>query len=204
MKIIKKIIFTSLALAFCSHSQLTAHCQMPCGIYHDDMVFDQVDQYIETMAKGVSVLTANKGVTIQERNEFTRWVIEKDEASDEIANVLVTFFLQQKIKPNEDDTVKRITSVHKLLFYIVTIKQTVDMKYLNDFYEEWENFKLMFHIEGYACKLEQIKLKKWAEKKKGEQIEKEGEISPSHDHSHGEDFNHDHDHDHDHAHDHTH
>lgn len=198
---ISKILFSGLALAFCWQGQLVAHCQMPCGIYHDDMVYDQIDQYIETMTKAITVLTENKFSTVQERNEFVRWVVEKEEASDEVARILTNFFLQQKIKPNEDDTTKRVISAHKLLFYLVAIKQTVDLKYLNDFYEEWENFKLMFHIEGYSCKLEQIKLKKWSQKQK-ELLQQQKDSGESTGSDQVPDHNHDHDHDHDHPHSH--
>lgn len=163
---IKRAVFTCLAFSFCIQGSLLSHCQMPCGIYHDDMVFDQIDQYIETMAKGISVLNDSKFSSVKDKNEFIRWVVLKEDSSDDVARIITEFFLQQKIKPGEDDTVKRLVSAQKLLFLLVAIKQTADLKYLNDFYEEWEKFKLMFHIEGYACKLEQTKLKKWKEQQK--------------------------------------
>jgi Nickel-containing superoxide dismutase. len=48
-------------------SSLSAHCQMPCGIYHDQMVYDKIDEYYETMFKGVSVLDDNKFDTLAEK-----------------------------------------------------------------------------------------------------------------------------------------
>lgn len=191
----KKITFTCLTSLLLLHSQLISHCQMPCGIYHDDMVFDQVDQYIETMAKGISVMNDDKFKNSHDYNEFIRWVILKENSSDDVADILTEFFLQQKIKPGEDDTPKRLAAVHKLLFLLVAIKQNSDMKILNDFYEEWERFKIMFHIEGYSCKLEQVKLKKWAEKQKQLKAELKGqEKEQTDDHDHDHDHNHDHDH----------
>lgn len=145
---------------------LNAHCQMPCGIYHDDMVFDQIDQYVETMYKGITVMNDSKFASVKDKNEFVRWVIEKENASNEAAHLILTYFLQQKIKPGEEDTVKRITSAHKLLFLIVQIKQTTDVEIVEDFSKEWEAFKLFFHREGYECEIEKIKLKKIAEDKK--------------------------------------
>lgn len=184
-----------LAAACVITKPLLSHCQMPCGIYHDDMVYDQVDQYVETMAKGISILTDSKFSTVRDKNEFIRWVYLKEIESDKIANLITTYFLQQKIKPGEEDTSKRVLSAHRLLFYLVAIKQFADLKYLNDFYEEWEKFKLMFHIEGYACKMEQLKLKKWREnQKQAQQDGKQPEQSGEHDH--------DHDHDHEHGHEH--
>lgn len=144
---------------------LYSHCQMPCGIYHDDMVFDQIDQYVETMVKAMAKLKEIKNGTPQERNEFTRWVITKEHQSDDAAQLILTYFLQQKIKPGDADTDKRLQSAHRLLFYIVAIKQQVDFKPVADFAEEWEKFKLFFHIQGYECLMEERKLKIWDEKK---------------------------------------
>lgn len=168
-------------------SSLQAHCQMPCGIYHDDMVYDLIDQYVETMIKGITVMNQSKFDTVRERNEFVRWVMEKDKESNEAANLITTFFLQQKIKPGEADTAKRIERAQKLLALLVSIKQNTDVKIVESFGEEWEKFKLMFHIDGYECKMEQIKLKKIREK-----MQSQGE-DHDHDHTHDED---DHDHKH--------
>ncbi len=174
----KKQLFLAVSMiALCSHHPVDAHCQMPCGIYHDDMVFDRIDQYIETMVKCVAVLKDNKFESIQDHNEFVRWVIQKEKSSDEIADLITEYFLQQKIKVGDDDTTKRLVSAHKLLFLLVQIKQHADIKIVKQFYDEWERFKLLFHIEGYACQLEKVKDKMWEEKK--EKLQEE-----EHDHDH--------------------
>lgn len=162
---LKKILIGLMVVSWSCPLQLMAHCQMPCGIYHDEMVFDQIDQFVETTVKAISVMQESAFSTVQDRNAFVRWVMQKDKNADETAHLITTYFLQQKIKPNEEDTTKRVLSAHLLLFYLVQIKQTVDYKVVNDFYEEWERFKLMFHIDGYKCKVSQAKLKKWVEKR---------------------------------------
>ena len=182
-----KILFLTIGIVSCLNfsTQLSAHCQMPCGIYHDDMVYDQVDQYAETMYKGVSVMKDSKFDTPKERNEFVRWAMEKDTSSDETASLLVRYFMQQKIKPGEPDTAKRIESLHKLLFLLVSIKQNVDLEFVKEFSEEWERFKLMFHREGYECQIEQMKLREFNEKKKAAEAD-------SHTHTHEDGTTHSH------------
>lgn len=178
--------FLALSLA---HGQLTAHCQMPCGIYHDDVVYDLIDQYVETMYKGISVLNNSKFSTVKEKNEFVRWVYEKETSSDQMAKLITEYFLQQKIKVGEQDTPKRLLAAHKLLFMLVTIKQNVDLDFIKDFSNEWDQFKLMFHRESYECDMEKINFKKReAERAKAAQV------AQAHSHDH------DHDHDHDHSH----
>lgn len=138
---------------------LSAHCQMPCGIYHDNMVYDQIDQFVETVYKGITVLNDSKFSTVRERNEFVRWVGEKERACTDVSHLILTFFLQQKIKPDESDTVKRVVSAQKLLFILVNIKQNVDLENVKEFNAEWEKFKLMFHREGYECEMEKKEFK---------------------------------------------
>lgn len=166
--------YLTAASTLCLPLSLSAHCQMPCGIYHDDMVFDQVDQYIETMVKGITVMQESPFATTRERNEFIRWVMTKDHQSDEIAQLITAYFLQQKIKPDESDSDKRLKAAHKLLFLIVQIKQNVDIAIVKQFYEVWEEFKLMFHIKGYECEMEKLRFEERYQKEKL-QAEKERE-----------------------------
>lgn len=166
------MIMTTVVSLFLN-SCLSAHCQMPCGIYHDEMVFDQIDQYVETMYKAMAMLNNSAFTSVKERNEFVRWVVQKENESNKIAELLTTYFLQQKIKPDESDTAKRLASVHKLLFGLVVIKQNVDKKFVDEFSKQWDTFKLMFHREGYKCEVEKLKLKKFEE-----------EHSHDHDHDH--------------------
>ncbi len=149
---IKNILFSGLL--FVSPLALSAHCQMPCGIYHDNMVYDQIDQFVETVYKGISVLNDSKFSTPRERNEYIRWVGEKESLCSNTAELIMTYFLQQKIKPGEKDTVKRLTSAHNLLFLLVAIKQNTDLETVKQFNGEWEKFKLMFHRVGYECEME--------------------------------------------------
>jgi nickel superoxide dismutase len=193
---LKKVFATAIISGLLSYGALSAHCQMPCGIYHDDMVYSLIDQYVETMYKGISVLNNSKFDNTQQRNAFIRWVMEKEKSSDQTANLITEYFLQQKIKSGEDDTTKRLISAHKLLFMLMQIKQNADLEIVKQFSEEWEKFKLMFHREGYSCEMEKVRMKKYEEMReaaaKAEKID-------------AENHHHDHDHDHEHGdHDHKH
>lgn len=150
---LKRVAFAIALSTLPLSNALHAHCQMPCGIYHDDMVYDQIDQFVETVYKGISIINENKSSTPREKNEMVRWVVQKEKCCNEAAELITTYFLQQKIKPGEDDTVKRLVSAHKLLFLMVAIKQNVDLEYVKQFNAEWERFKLMFHRDTYECEM---------------------------------------------------
>lgn len=178
---LKKTLFAVTAL-FASYSlPLSAHCQMPCGIYHDQMVYDQVDEFYETMYKCCKAMGNNKFETGEERNCYIRWVMTKDRMCDETAHILTTFFLQQKIKPGEDETADLVICLHKCLFLIVAIKQNVDVKIVEQFGKEWENFKKLFHPE-VECK-HALKIKEDPTRSEGKD-EDHHDHESEHEHSH--------------------
>ncbi|PJD97590.1 MAG: hypothetical protein CK425_02885 [Parachlamydia sp.] len=198
----KRNLIVSGIIAWMSwNGQLYSHCQMPCGVYHDNMVYDQIDQYVETMVKGMTVLSDNKFTSLHDKNEFVRWIITKENESNKTAELITTYFLQQKIKPDEEDTVKKVVMAHRLLFDIVGIKQNIDIKMVKNFQEVWDKFKLLFHVEGYECKMEQIKLKEWEEARQKAKRAEAVEHNHDHDHSLNHEYSHAHDHFHEHSHD---
>ncbi len=207
----KSLLLLGVFGIFPLSQQLSAHCQIPCGIYHDAMVYDQVDQYIETMFKGMTIISDNKFENAHDKNEFVRWVIEKEKESNNIAELITFYFLQQKIKPGEENTPKRLASAHKLLFLAMQIKQGTTTEVVNQFADEWDEFKVMFHVEDYECQVAELKCRKKQTSTKTAPGATASPTSatttttttttststpPKHDHEH----THDHGHDSDHAH----
>jgi nickel superoxide dismutase len=140
--------FAFLSSSVIFHGTIFGHCQMPCGIYDDQMIYDKIDQFYLTMVKAVGILTEKHDPeTVQDKNQFVRWVMLKEKSCDEVADILTTYFLQQKFKPGDDDTTDLLKSAHKLLFLLVEIKQHVDLKIVRDFGKEWDRFKQLFHPE---------------------------------------------------------
>lgn len=158
-------------------AELHSHCQMPCGIYHDDMVYDEIDQFVETVYKGISIMNDSKFSNPQQKNEFIRWVMQKEKCCNDAADMINRYFLQQKIKPDEDDTVKRLVSAHKLLFLLVAIKQGSDLEFVKQFNAEWEKFKLMFHREGYECEMEKKEFKELNDLRKTQEAKAKDEAA---------------------------
>ncbi|MDB2614001.1 hypothetical protein N9Y92_02450 [Chlamydiales bacterium] len=110
--------------------------------YHDQIVYDKVDDYYQTMFEAIEILNKNAFNTPQDKNTFIHWVNTKDHMSDELAQVLTSYFLQKKIAPSIDsETTKLIQTIHKLLFLIEDIKQQVSIKVIEDFGITWNQFK---------------------------------------------------------------
>ena len=139
-------IATALFFALPCNITLYAHCQMPCGVYHDQMIYDKIDEYYETMYKCVAAMNNNEFKTVTEKNQFIRWVMTKDRMSDEVAEIITAYFLQQKIEPTADNA-DMVASLHKILFLLPAIKQNADLKMIKQFGDEWDHFKSLFHPE---------------------------------------------------------
>ena len=78
-------------------SSVSAHCQVPCGIYADDNVFTTLETDVATIKKAMSMLADEKTST----NQATRWVNNKESHAQSIQDVVAKYFLAQRVKTDE-------------------------------------------------------------------------------------------------------
>ena len=124
-----------LAAIFASMSY--SHCQIPCGIYGDQMRFDMIAEHITTIEKSMKLVTELSGQDRPNMNQIVRWVQNKDEHADELSHIVTHYFMAQRVKlPPEgdvkahDEYVKKLTLLHKMLVYAMNAKQTTDLAYI--------------------------------------------------------------------------
>ncbi len=111
-----------------------AHCQIPCGIYGDSMRIDMMLEDVTTIEKSITSIEALAGKTSPaDLNQLVRWIENKDAHADKIADVMTSYFLQQRIKApakGDDAAAKRytrqLTLAHGILVTAMKAKQTVD------------------------------------------------------------------------------
>jgi len=133
--VVKKLVFGSiLALAVVFASMAYSHCQIPCGIYDDQMRFDMIAEHIITIEKSMKLVTELSGQDKPNMNQIVRWVHNKDEHADEISHIIAYYFMAQRLKlPPEGDVkvyneyVKKLTLLHEMLVYTMKAKQTTDL-----------------------------------------------------------------------------
>ena len=125
----------ALAAIFASMSY--SHCQIPCGIYGDQMRFDMMAEHITTIEKSMKLVTELSGQDKPNMNQIVRWVQNKDRHADELSEIITHYFMAQRVKlPSEgdvkahDEYVKKLTSLHKMLVYSMNAKQTTDLAYV--------------------------------------------------------------------------
>jgi len=131
---------------------LSAHCEIPCGIYDDETRFHMLEEHITTMEKSIDMINQlNDKTDALSRNQLTRWVMNKEKHATEFQNILWQYFLTQRIKPVTRKNPKKYRSYHELLelvhlmtFHAMKVKQTVDYDYTKELRKLLNKFEKLY------------------------------------------------------------
>jgi nickel superoxide dismutase len=128
-KSVRKLVgmVTGLALTMALvPAPVGAHCQIPCGIYGDEMRFQMLEEHITTIEKSMKLITELSADPGKNANQLTRWVINKENHADEMASIVTKYFLQQRLKLDDPQWAAKVMPCHEILFYSMKAKQTTD------------------------------------------------------------------------------
>ena len=129
----KRLILPTLALAVLllgAVRQADAHCEVPCGIYADQMRFETMLEDQSTIAKAMAQITELSGKSgALESNQLVRWVNTKEAHATKTMDVIAQYFMAQRIKPANEAYVKQLTAAHAVIQAAMKCKQTVDPKH---------------------------------------------------------------------------
>lgn len=114
-----------------SQPVLAPHCEVPCGIYDDQMRFVQMLEDTNTIAKAITSI--NEFVTDMEGpptakaiNQTMRWVTTKENHATNIQHIASQYFLTQRIKPDNERYVDQLKAAHAVMVAAMKCKQDAD------------------------------------------------------------------------------
>jgi nickel superoxide dismutase len=149
-------VATSVALAMALvPAPLDAHCQIPCGIYGDEMRFQMLEEHITTIEKSMKLigeLSADPGANA---NQLIRWVVNKDNHADEMASIVTQYFLQQRLKLDDPEWAAKVKPCHEILFYAMKTKQTTDQANVDKLRAAVAGLKKVYFTKEQARHLEE-------------------------------------------------
>jgi len=138
--------------------QAAGHCQVPCGIYGDQMRFERMLEDQTTVAKAMAQINELSGKSdALSHNQLARWVVNKEEHATNTQRIIADYFMAQRIKPGADKEamaryLKQLTAAHKVMQAAMKAKQTVDSadaealkQAIFDFYEAYEGKEFLEH-----------------------------------------------------------
>lgn len=111
-----------------------SHCEIPCGIYNDEMRFTMIEEHITTIEKAMKEIAHLSEHQPLNFNQVVRWVTNKEKHAEEIQYIISQYFLTQRVKPVEKRDEKahkiyleNISLCHEILIYAMKTKQTIDL-----------------------------------------------------------------------------
>jgi len=153
----KSIFMLTMGLWLLSMStQSYAHCQVPCGIYNDQMRIHMIEEDITTIEKAMNKINdLSKAGTIN-YNQLVRWINTKEEHANKIQKIVTEYFMTQKIKlvDNADAAKKtayleKLSLLHELLVYSMKAKQTTDLANIEKLKSTLESFEKAYFGTDY-------------------------------------------------------
>ena len=114
------ILFISLI----STLGLSAHCQVPCGIYNDPARIQSMLEDAQTVTKASNQINslADKS-DAQSVNQIVRWVDNKESHAQSIIHTISDYFLTQRVKTTQEDYSTRLADHHKVILCAMAVKQ---------------------------------------------------------------------------------
>lgn len=141
------VVFSSVA---------SAHCQIPCGIYDDEMRFDMIAEDVTTIERSMNQIIELEKNPSRNLNQIVRWVNNKDEHADKLAEIVSYYFLAQRIKPTDETNEEayqacahKLALLHQILVHAMKAKQTTDLAHVEALRTLLDEFrKAYFGPEG--------------------------------------------------------
>ena len=132
----KKLVFMTFLLIFLflSSPSVSSHCQIPCGIYNDEIRFKMIEENILTIEKSMKLLVELSQQPNKNFNQIVRWTLNKENQADEIAHIVSYYFLAQRVKAASQEDVEvhkkyltQLTLLHEMIVQAMKAKQTTDL-----------------------------------------------------------------------------
>ncbi len=142
---IKTLTLVILLITGVSMNSINAHCQIPCGIYDDDIRFKSLLEDVATLRKSVSQIIELSASNKINNNQIVRWVINKEKHADHISDTIQKYFLAQRIKTTHDNYREKLVISHKIIVLSMKVKQSSDLKIIDELELAITNFHNLYY-----------------------------------------------------------
>ena len=113
-----------------------AHCQIPCGIYDDELRVQLIEEHITTVEKSMNQIIALGAAEKVDYNQLVRWVGNKETHAQKIQDIVTAYFMAQRIKPPTDhgdeaavnEYMHKLALLHAIQVHAMKAKQGTDLE----------------------------------------------------------------------------
>jgi len=142
------VVLALLLLALVSARLSFAHCEIPCGIYDDEMRLEMIREHITTIERSMQMIRELSAEADKNYNQIIRWVTNKEEHANQLQEIVAQYFLTQRVKIADTKNkgayqiyTRKVVLLHQMLVYAMKVKQSVDLsstEHLRALLEEFE------------------------------------------------------------------
>ena len=111
-------------------AQAAAHCEIPCGIYDDEMRVNMIAEHTTTIEKSMNQIIKLESDAKINYNPLNRWIMNKERHANELQEIVTQYFMTQRIKPDAENYSKKLILLHKMLIYAMKSKQTTELSHI--------------------------------------------------------------------------
>jgi nickel superoxide dismutase len=151
-KITNSVLMTIFILVLVS-PQLESHCQIPCGIYNDQMRITMIREHITTIEKAMNQVSMLSGEENPNYNQLIRWITNKEKHAEEMSGIITDYFLAQRVNPVPPEEgkayslfQKRLELLHRLMVLTMKSKQGIDLSIINKMRATVKNFEKIYFL----------------------------------------------------------
>ena len=144
MKKILLQIIVGCFFIFILSIQAYAHCEIPCGIYDDEMRIKIINEHIVTVEKSMKQIIELEKDEHHNSNQLVRWIMNKEHHADEIQEIVSQYFMTQRIKLDMQNYEKQLGLLHQMLIYSMKCKQTTDLNNVNKLKRIIDDFEALY------------------------------------------------------------
>jgi nickel superoxide dismutase len=124
-KTLAAVVFVTFFLSMTSLAW--SHCEIPCGIYDDAARIEMILEHIGTIEKSMNMVRELERTQPINYNQLVRWISNKEHHANEIQEIVMQYFMTQRINFDTAKYQEKLEALHHLLVYAMKCKQTTDV-----------------------------------------------------------------------------
>ena len=145
----KKSILALCAFSFLAPATISAHCQIPCGIYNDDNVIESMHTDFETIEKASKQIIELSKNPSKNAHQLTRWITNKESHAQAIQEKILNYFLAQRLKLAEAKSSQatytaKLQLCHQIIVTSMKCKQSTDATNVAKLHDLMHDFEKHF------------------------------------------------------------
>jgi nickel superoxide dismutase len=121
-----------------------AHCEIPCGIYDDELRTRLIAEHAVTIEKSMQQIIKIQKADPLDYHQLVRWVSNKEAHADKIQHIVSQYFMTQRIKPDQKNTPEQLALLHQLLIDAMKCKQTTDPAHVQSLRKHLRAFEKLY------------------------------------------------------------